>query len=313
MAQHEPKRSIHVILHGEAATPDELEPALVALRADGHQVTLEVTEAPRDAIRMARDAADPGRCIVAAGGDGTLNEVVQGLFQTGDPGAAALGILPLGTANDFATAAGIPCNEPRAALQLITETDPVPIDVGRMNGRPFLNVATGGFGSQVTAETPQELKQMLGGLSYLLTGLRFFNEFSAEHGRAAGPDFEWEGHFVALAVGNGRRAGGGITLCPRARSDDGLLDVMILPEDPEAKRLERLLTLLKEGWDDTLEREAVYRQVPELELSVPTGLQVNLDGEPLTERELRFEVQPGALRVHLPESSLLRTGSSDEA
>ncbi|QDR35513.1 hypothetical protein FPJ23_00500, partial [Pseudomonas aeruginosa] len=90
-------------------------------------------------------------------------------------------------------------------------------------------MATGGFGSKVTANTSEDLKKVLGGAAYLLTGLTRFSEVHAAQGRFSAPDFQWEGEFLALGIGNGRQAGGGHVLCPQARVDDGLLDVSILP------------------------------------------------------------------------------------
>src|SRR5262245_32230924 len=88
----------------------------------------------------------------------------------------------------------------------------------------------GGFGSRVTVETDPDLKRRLGGLAYVLTGISRFAELSANRGSFRAEDFSWEGPFVALAIGNGRQAGGGVPLCPDAVLDDGLLDLMILPE-----------------------------------------------------------------------------------
>ena len=200
-------------------------------------------------------------------------------------GEASLAILPLGTANDFARAAGIPL-EPAAALALLDQTAR-PIDLGAVNGKLFLNMATGGFGSKVTANTSEDLKKVLGGAAYLLTGLTRFSEV---HGDA-----------LVIGIGNGRQAGGGHVLCPQARVDDGLLDVSILPTPQDM--VGTLGTLL--GGGNGVESLFVRARVPWLEVEAAEGLDVNLDGEPLEGRKLRFSVSPGALRVHLPAGSPL--------
>ena len=123
-------------------------------------------------------------------------------------------------------------------------------------------------------------------------------------GRFTGPDFAWEGTFWAMAVGNGCQAGGGIPLCPKARLDDGLLDLSVLPELPEAERAEKLGALLKEGMP-ALEREIVYQQLPWIEVEVPSGLHVNLDGEPIRREKIRFEVREHWIRFHLPATAPL--------
>jgi YegS/Rv2252/BmrU family lipid kinase len=131
---------------------------------------------------------------------------------------SSLGILPLGTANDFAHSAAIP--DLTAALQLAANAPPRWIDLGLLNGKPFVNIVSGGFGSRVTVETDPELKRRLGGLAYVLTGIA---ELSANRGSFRAEGFSSEGPFVAVAIGNGRQAGGGVPLCPDALIDDGLL------------------------------------------------------------------------------------------
>ena len=147
---------------------------------------------------------------------------------------ASLVLMPLGTANDFARAAGVPL-EPDQALELL-DVAPSAIDLGEVGGQVFLNMATGGFGSQVTANTSEELKKVLGGAAYLFTGLSRFSELHAAYGELQGPDFHWSGELLALGIGNGRQAGGGHVLCPQALADDGLLDISILPAPQEAGR-----------------------------------------------------------------------------
>jgi diacylglycerol kinase family enzyme len=100
---------------------------------------------------------------------------------------------------------------------------------GFVDGRMFVNLVSGGFGSRVTVETDPKLKERLGGLAYAITGIAHFAELSDNHGRFHAEGFSWEGRFLAMAIGNGRQAGGGIQLCPNALIDDGLLDLTILP------------------------------------------------------------------------------------
>jgi len=178
------------------------------------------------------------------------------------------------------------------------------IDIGEMNGHPFVNMATGGFGSKVTASTSEELKRVLGGGAYLLTGLTRFAEIHSAKGRFSGPGFDWEGEFLALGIGNGRQAGGGQLLCPQATIDDGLLDVCIVPAPADA--VGTLGTLLSGGLLG-VDAVSVSARVPWLEVEAPTAININLDGEPFTGASLRFDVRPRALRLHVPpESPLLQ-------
>ncbi|MBN7131938.1 lipid kinase, partial [Pseudomonas oleovorans] len=174
----------------------------------------------------------------------------------------------------------------------------------------FLNMATGGFGSNVTANTPEELKKVLGGAAYLLTGLSRFSEVRAAAGRFHGPDFQWQGEFLALGIGNGRQAGGGHLLCPEASINDGLLDVCIVPA---AQDVVGTLGTLLSGGILGLQSVAVSARLPWLEVEALEGLDLNLDGEPMESTGLRFRAEPGALRLHLPKHSSLLAGQVHRA
>ncbi len=303
--RRERARIIRIIVNGRAALDPRLREAVAQVRERGHRVEVRVTWEPGDARQFAAEAAESGiGTVVAAGGDGTLHEVVNGVVGTGEPMACALGVLPLGTANDFATTCGIPTADLLDALMLIAEGTPAPIDVGRLGQRAFINVASGGFGAQVTVETPQELKRMLGAAAYFLTGLRHVTDLQACHASLAAPEFTWEGAFYALAVGNGRQAGGGFQICPRALLDDGLLDVVVIPSMPRAL----LLTLLDDLRRATHleDRHIVYRRVPVLRIESDEQLQVNLDGEPIRGDSFFFETLPRRIPFFLPPTAPLR-------
>lgn len=298
------ERKALLILHGKQAQNEEVRAAVLALRERGWQLAVRLTWEGGDAARLVQEALAAGYpTLIAGGGDGTLREVAEALALAG--GQASLALLPLGTANDFCRAAGIPLL-PAEALALL-ECEPRPIDLGEVDGQLFLNMATGGFGSRVTANTSEELKKLLGGAAYFLTGLSRFAEVHSAFGRFGGPGFAWEGDFLALGIGNGRQAGGGHVLCPQALVDDGLLDVCIVPASQDV--VGTLGTLLSGGILG-LEAVSVSARLPWLEVEAPEGLDINLDGEPLESRHLRFAARPGALRVHLPDSSPLLGGGA---
>ncbi len=290
-----------LILHGKQALNDEVREAVKQRREAGWDLAVRVTWEPGDAQRLVREALDVGYpTLIAGGGDGTLHEVAAAMLEI--QANASLALLPLGSANDFAKAAGIPL-DPVEALGLLEQPAQV-IDIGEMNGHPFVNMATGGFGSKVTASTSEELKRVLGGGAYLLTGLTRFAEIHSAKGRFSGPGFDWEGEFLALGIGNGRQAGGGQLLCPQATIDDGLLDVCIVPAPADA--VGTLGTLLSGGLLG-VDAVSVSARVPWLEVEAPTAININLDGEPFTGASLRFDVRPLALRLHVPpESPLLQ-------
>ena len=298
------ERKALLILHGKQAQNEEVRAAVLALRERGWNLAVRLTWEGGDAARLVQEALAAGYpTLIAGGGDGTLREVAEALALAG--GLASLALLPLGTANDFCRAAGIPLL-PAEALALL-ECEPRPIDLGEVDGQLFLNMATGGFGSRVTANTSEELKKLLGGAAYFLTGLSRFAEVHSAFGRFGGPGFAWEGDFLALGIGNGRQAGGGHVLCPQAQVNDGLLDVCIVPASQDV--VGTLGTLLSGGILG-LEAVSVSARLPWLEVEAPEGLDINLDGEPLESRHLRFAARPGALRVHLPDSSPLLGGGA---
>ena len=153
-------RKAQLILNGKVAGNPALQNAVVQQRAAGHRIKVRVTRKKGDARRFAAEAGEAD-LLIAAGGDGTLNEVVHGLMDLSKAARPVLGIVPLGTANDFATGCGIP-HDPEQALALCLEGEALPIDIGKANEHWFLNAASVGFGAEVTATTPPELKRLLG-------------------------------------------------------------------------------------------------------------------------------------------------------
>ncbi|UBM26788.1 lipid kinase YegS [Pseudomonas sp. p1(2021b)] len=286
------ERKAMLILHGKQAMNEEVRSAVGTLRERGWTLDVRLTWEAGDAQRLVGEALAAGYPhVVAGGGDGTLRDIAEAMGQASH--SASLALLPLGTANDFAKAAGVPL-EPEAALNLL-EQPARAVDLGKVGDQLFLNMATGGFGSQVTANTSEDLKKVLGAAAYLFTGLSRFSELQAASVELQGPDFHWQGDLLALGIGNGRQAGGGHVLCPDAMVDDGLLDIGILPAPQEMVGALREL-LAGEGL-------FIRARLPWVEIKGSQGLDINLDGEPLQADSLRFEACPGALRLHLPEDS----------
>jgi lipid kinase YegS len=297
----EANRSACLVLHGKAATREEVRSAVRAVREEGAHLDVRVTWEAADAERFAAEAARDGcEVVIAGGGDGTVNQVVTGLVNSSDEvgSSPSLAILPLGTANDLAHACRIPL-DPLGALRLAVFGQSTLVDVGRANEHYFLNMATGGFGAQLTVATPADLKKVFGGAAYLLTGLTHFTSIRPAHGKLTGPGFAWEGAFLVLAVGNGRQAGGGHPLCPDARLNDGLLDVLILPKLPKEELAQGMSRLLREGRDG-VRRTLVDARVAQLEIETDEALQINLDGEPISGLSFRFEILPHRLAMRLP-------------
>jgi diacylglycerol kinase (ATP) len=279
---------------------EEVQAWVTQLRDAGHVVfprlTFEAGDGRREAAALAADGVD---LLIAAGGDGTLNEVANGALDASPPWAGRLAVLPLGTGNDFAAGLGIP-EEPAAALDVAVTGVPMEVDVGRVNGRHFLNVSTGGFGASASDEAPEEAKRLLGPLAYVVTGARKLAELSSAWVRFEVPDgLAYEGEVLLFAVGNGKRTGGGNLVTPRAELDDGKLDVMIVPGMPRIDFL-ALLPDLRSG--NHLDAEAVrYFRASRLVVEADAELSVNADGESIPGPRFEYEILPRALVVMTPE------------
>ncbi|MBI2826515.1 MAG: lipid kinase YegS [Planctomycetia bacterium] len=299
-------RSLSIIANGKTAGDPRLRAAVKTVRDRGYRVAVSVTWEAGDAARFAAEASQRGcDAVVAAGGDGAVNEVAGGLVAAGTPTGCAMGVLPMGTANDFAKGCGLP-SDLTAGLLAIAEGVPKPIDAGRVNDRTFVNVATGGFGTRVTVETPPEVKRLLGRVAYLVAGVARIGQLQAREIAVTAPDFQWQGRTYVFAVGNGRQAGGGFQLCEHALLDDGLLDLMIVPDVP----YDQVLTLLRDLLQPPPRAKydaIIYRQVPRLEISAAGGLWMNLDGEPVYAERLRFEALPARLSLCLPPGAPVKT------
>ena len=294
-----------LILNGKQANDDAVRLAVTAVRERGLRLAVRVTWEAGDAERFIDEAiAANARSVIAGGGDGTLREVAAALAQRDASAEAlpALAVLSLGTANDFATAAGIPVDA-EAALDLVRTSTPQPMDLLRIDADGAqhwcINLASGGFGTTVTTETQEGLKKMLGGLAYVVSGLARMGQIEPSEARFEAEDFAWSGNFIALGIGNGRQAGGGQVLCPDALIDDGLLDITLVPT-LEGEVAATVGTLIAEGKQAALERVSTRLQRPWLAIAADAPLTLNLDGEPLEARAFRIECIPGRLRMHLP-------------
>ncbi|KRG72418.1 lipid kinase [Stenotrophomonas terrae] len=302
-----------LILNGKSAGDDAVREAVTQLRGQGQELRVRVTWEGGDAECYVREAvAAQAPLLIAGGGDGTLSEVAEAMAHTGQDAAQlpALALLPLGTANDFASAAGIPL-EPLAALQLPGWAPARLIDLLRVEGDGKVhwcaNLASGGFGTEVTVETHDGLKKMLGGLAYVLTGVAKLGKIEPIQAHIHGEGFDWQGGFIALGIGNGRQAGGGQQLCPDALLDDGQLDLTVVPE-LSGEVMSTLGTLFSEGKHAALEQVAERARLGEVWIEAEQPMTLNLDGEPMQARRFHIQCVAGRVRLHLPADSPLLGG-----
>ena len=288
-------KKVRLILNGKAAGNDAVRATVNRQRAAGHTIEVSVTWEKGDARRLAAQAG-AGDLVIAAGGDGTLNEVVHGLMDLSQVARPVLGIVALGTANDFATGSGIP-PDPEQALALCMDGTAVPVDVGKANEYWFLNAVSIGFGAEITATTPPELKRMLGPVAYTVMGAILATNLHLYEGRLILPDRELTGSGLVAIVGNGRQTGGGIRVTPRARIDDGLLDILVVRDIPPRS----FLTAARELQELSPDGEYVsYWQIPWAEVRADKPIPVNLDGEPARFSSVRYEAVSRAIRLIVP-------------
>ena len=291
------RKYLAMVIHGARAEREDVRHLIDWVRGKGHVVEPHVTLEPGDGTAMAAAAARAGAdAVIAMGGDGTINEVINGLDGFDTP----LGIIPLGTANDFATQAGIPMDADHA-MDVILHRKPTRIDTASLNGRRFLNVSTGGVGAEATAETPAEAKETLGPMAYAITGVRKLAEFEPYRARFSGPGFLYDGEFLMFAVGLTRASGGGTLVTPKASVTDGLLDICVV-EGMGRADFARLVLKVKRG-EHLSEPGVHYAQLPTVTIEADVALSVNVDGETSGAKRLDYVSRKGDLWVyvaHLP-------------
>jgi lipid kinase YegS len=281
------------IVHGARADRPELRQMVSWVRRRGHAVDVRITWNAGDGEALTAVAADRGTdAVIACGGDGTLNEVVNGLDGRDVP----LGVIPLGTANDFARQTGIP-EDADHAMDVILRRKPVRIDTASMNGRRFLNVSTGGVGAEATAETPADAKASLGPLAYAITAVRKWAENELRHASFESAGFALDVDFLAFAVGSARVTGGGTMMTPDASVTDGLLDLCVI-EAMSRRDFARLSLRVKKG--EHLGLPGVhYAQLPWLKVTSRTPLSLNLDGEGVEATVGDYRARRADLLVHV--------------
>ena len=287
-----------LVLHRKSANEPRVKEAVKAVQGEGVKLRVLVPWNKSEKPKIVRQAIDDGATrIIAGGGDGTINAVVNALVGDGKKKPqASLGILPLGTANDFARGCGLPVDDLAECLRIACSRKARPMDVGRMNKRNFINVASGGFGAEITATTPVEMKKKLGGAAYTIMGLLKVFKLTPYTGSLLVPGKEpVRGEMLFMAVGNNRYAGGGFEVASEAAVDDGLLDLATIRHGPRFS-LSNLAAELEDPMnpDNTMVQ---YRQLGAFTIEADEKLHINLDGEPVLKSRLKFSTLPRHLGV----------------
>jgi len=258
-----------------------------------------MTVAPGDARDAAADAARAGYdTLFIGGGDGTLNQVLNGVASVdGALSRVTFGVIPLGTGNDFATALGLPENVDEA-IRLLLKGRTIDVDLGTLNGHHFVNVSAGGFIADVSDAVSPALKTIAGKLAYLIGGAQVLWDYEPVKAELRaivdGELIDREVNLQMFAVCNARLIGGGRMIAPHAVIDDGWLDICLVEAMPT---LEFVGLLNRVSTGDHLDDDRVtYFRARELDLRFNQVIKVNTDGEVLTADRCHYGVRPRSAR-----------------
>lgn len=268
-------RLIYNPTSGREEMRKRLPDVLQRLEHHGFETSTHATIGAGDASIAAAEASRRGfDCIIAAGGDGTLNEVVSGLAALEH--RPPIGVLPLGTTNDLARALGIP-RAWDAAVDLIAEGYVKQIDIGRLNQRYFMNIAGGGSLTELTYEVPIKMKTMLGQLAYYMKGFEKLPRFRPIKMKITSEEVQIEDEMMIFLIANSNSVAGFERLAPHALIDDGYMDAFFLKRCtlPDFIRLASLVVRGERVQDPLL----VQFRTKRLQIESPDYVQLNLDGE----------------------------------
>jgi diacylglycerol kinase (ATP) len=257
-------------------------------------VEMVLTTGDGDAERAAIQAvADGCGAVIVAGGDGTLNEALNGIHAAAALDRTTLGLIPLGTGNDFATALDIP-SEIEEAIRILTAGKTLRVDIGKVNGRVFLNTSGGGFIAEVSVAVTPQLKTIAGRLAYLVGGAHALLDYEPVRATiATEPDGLRLGlGLYAFAVCNSRLIGGGRLIAPAASIDDGLLDVCLI----EAMSSFDFIALARKvaAGDHVNDPRVRYVQASSIRIEFDREIRINTDGEVFPATVCEYSILPRA-------------------
>jgi diacylglycerol kinase (ATP) len=302
-------RLIYNPTSGREEVKRKLPAILQRLERGGIETSCHATEDKGDAIKAASDAVERGfDMIISAGGDGTLNEIVNGMSV--HERRPSLGILPLGTTNDFARAHGIP-RKWEAACDLLIGRYTTPVDIGQANDRYFINISGGGSLTELSYDVPSKLKTMVGQLAYYMKGLESITRLHPTRMRISAEgigDFDEE--FMLFLIANSNSVGGFDRIAPNASTKDGLFDVLALRKCNLADFI-RIATTVMRGESVIHDSHFIHFQTNRIVVESDERVQLNVDGELGGTLPCIFNLLPAHLNVvvdELGETSYRKNG-----
>lgn len=214
-----------------------------------YEVIIRATQAPKDAYEKAKEYADSVDLIVCSGGDGTLDEVVTGITEKNSN--VPIGYIPAGSTNDFANSLFMPKSMVKAA-QMIMEEKLYHCDIGRFNSQTFAYVAAFGLFTDVSYETDQDLKNVLGHVAYLLEGVKRLFDIKSYHMKVTSEEIQVEDDFIVGMITNSRSVGGFKNLTGKnVDMNDGLFEVTLIRHPKNPLQLREIMTALVMAEDNT--------------------------------------------------------------
>ncbi|TWW13695.1 diacylglycerol kinase [Dellaglioa algida] len=303
-------RIIYNPTSGREALKSDLVSILDIIENAGYETSAYATTAKKHSARdEATRAAQLGfDLVIAAGGDGTINEVANGI--AGLKHRPKLGVIPAGTTNDYARALKIPRDDPVAAAKVIAKGNTVKMDVGQAGEKYFINIAGGGLLTELTYDVPSQFKSLFGYLAYLAKGAEMLPrmkpiEMNLEYD---GGSFKGKASMFLLALTNS--VGGFEQIVPDASLDDGKFTLLVVKASNIAEML-YLMALVLNGGKHINDKRVIYIKTSKL-VAKPVNnnkMMINIDGEyggdaPMTFKNLKQHIEIFANTDALPETSI---------
>lgn len=307
---HKRARIIYNPTSGREALKGDLVDILSVYEQAGYETSaFATTPEPNSARNEAERAAKEGfDLVVSAGGDGTLNEVVNGL--AGLRKRPKMAIIPAGTTNDYARALRIPREDPIGAAKVILKNQTIKMDIGQANEKYFINIAAGGSLTELTYEVPSQMKSLFGYLAYVAKGAELLPQIKPVEMTIKYDGNEFKGKASMFLVALTNSVGGFEQIVPDASLDDGKF-TMIIVKDANLIEMMGLITKVINGGKHINDPKVIYEKVSEIEASAADGerLMINLDGEyggdaPMKFKNLKRHIETFANIDDIPDSAI---------
>lgn len=284
-------RFIYNPYSGENIILHELDKVMKLHQEKGYQVVPYRIQKDKD-IDEAFDIIDKDyKYVLVAGGDGTVDSVVNAMMNRGID--LPIGILPVGTANDFGKFIGIPSDVTNACNQIL-ESEPKAVDIGKINDKYFINVASSGLFTDVSQKTDLNLKNTIGKLAYYLKGIEEIPNFRRLKVHLKSKEVDFNGEMYLILVFNGQTAGN-FKLATRADVNDGYLDVIMIKAVPIIEILPLFIKILKGEHLDS--DKVIYFKTDDILIESEEDIVVDIDGEKGPDFPLRIRCIKGGIKV----------------